>query len=104
VEASLRRKDEGVVIPFHAARSGLWTAQREWLQNSRPLQRLAAEISEELGRAEHDMAAVEAALRDPHPGPAQFGSFVRGELSREENRALVRHLLKRAARNLERSR
>jgi hypothetical protein len=28
-----------------------------------------------------------------HPGPIRLGSFVRGELSREDNRAVVRHLL-----------
>jgi hypothetical protein len=28
-----------------------------------------------------------------HPGPARLGSFIRGELNREDNRAVVRHLL-----------
>lgn len=28
-----------------------------------------------------------------HPGLARLGSFVRGELNREDNRAVVRHLL-----------
>ena len=28
-----------------------------------------------------------------HPGLARLSSFVRGELSREDNRAVVRHLL-----------
>jgi hypothetical protein len=56
-------------------------------------QRLAARIVEELDRAEEALNAVEAALQAPHPAPARLGSFVRGELSREENRALVRHLL-----------
>jgi hypothetical protein len=31
--------------------------------------------------------------QDPHPSPARIGSFVRGDLSREDNRAMVRHLL-----------
>jgi hypothetical protein len=30
----------------------------------------------------------------PHPSPARLGSFVRGDLSRQENRAMVRHLLR----------
>jgi hypothetical protein len=32
--------------------------------------------------------------QDPHPSPARLGSFVRGDLSREDNRAMVRHLLR----------
>jgi hypothetical protein len=40
-----------------------------------------------------DLEAVEIALAVPHPAPARLGSFVRGELSREDNRAVVRHLL-----------
>ena len=31
--------------------------------------------------------------QDPHPSLARLGSFVRGDLSREDNRAMVRHLL-----------
>ena len=31
--------------------------------------------------------------QDPHPSPAWIGSFVRDDLSREDNRAMVRHLL-----------
>jgi hypothetical protein len=31
--------------------------------------------------------------QEPHPSPARLGSFVRGDLSREDNRAMVRHLL-----------
>ncbi len=74
------------------------------MQTSSPVQHLAAEIGEVLDRAERDLEEIEAVLHDPQPEPARLGSFVRGELSREENRALVRHLLRRAARNLERSR
>lgn len=60
---SVRRpKREGVVIPFHAARAGLWAAQREWMQTSGPLQRLASQMVEVLDRAEHDLKAIEAAL------------------------------------------
>lgn len=29
----------------------------------------------------------------PHPAPARLSSFVRGDLNREDNRAVVRHLL-----------
>ncbi|MFL6199895.1 MAG: hypothetical protein ACJ76J_12005 [Thermoanaerobaculia bacterium] len=61
-------KEEGVVIPFHAARAGLWAAQREWMQTTGPLQRVASRMVEELDRAERDLEAVEAALEDPHPG------------------------------------
>jgi hypothetical protein len=32
-------------------------------------------------------------LEAPHPAPARLSSFVRGDLSREDNRAVVRHLL-----------
>lgn len=53
---------EGVVIPFHAARAGLWAAQREWMQTSGPLQQLASRMVEVLDRAEHDLKAIEAAL------------------------------------------
>jgi len=31
--------------------------------------------------------------QEPHPAPARLGSFIHGDLSREENRAVVRHLL-----------
>lgn len=84
---------KGVVIPFHSARAGLWAAHREWMHASGPTQRLGARIIEAIDRAEQGMEAIEAALHDPHPAPARLGSFIRGELSREENRALVRHLL-----------
>jgi hypothetical protein len=57
-----RTKGEGVVIPFHAARAGLWAAQREWMQTSGPLQQLAVRMVEVLDRAEHDLNAIEAAL------------------------------------------
>lgn len=40
-----------------------------------------------------DPEEVEIALPVPHPAPARLGSFVRGELDRAENRAVVRHLL-----------
>ncbi|HEX5720860.1 MAG TPA: zf-HC2 domain-containing protein [Thermoanaerobaculia bacterium] len=56
-------------------------------------QRLAARIVEAVDSAEQGMRTIEAALHDSHPAPARLGSFIRGELSREENRALVRHLL-----------
>lgn len=52
------------MIPFHAARSGLWTAQREWMQTSSPVQQLAAEICEVLDRAEQDLEEIEAILRE----------------------------------------
>jgi hypothetical protein len=61
-----------MVVPFSAAKANLWATQRGWLLGSGPLQQ-----------------AGEAA----HPAPARLGSFVRGELSREDNRAMVRHLL-----------
>lgn len=83
----------GVVIPFHNARAGLWAAQREWMHASGKTQRLGARIVGALDRAEQGMEAIENALHDSHPAPARLGSFLRGELSREENRALVRHLL-----------
>ena len=68
-------------------------ARRDWMFGSARTQQLAARIVEELDRAEEELNAVEAALQARHPAPAQLCSFVRGELSREENRALVRHLL-----------
>ena len=55
-------RDEGVVIPFHLAKAGLWAAQREWLQTSDPLQRLANHVVEELDRAERELQTVKAAL------------------------------------------
>lgn len=55
-------RDKGVVIPFHLAKAGLWAAQREWMQTSDPLQRLASRIVEELDRADRELRAVEAAL------------------------------------------
>ncbi len=57
-----RSKGEGVVIPFHAARAGLWAAQREWMQTSGPLQQLASQMVEVLEGIEHDLKAIEAAL------------------------------------------
>jgi Skp family chaperone for outer membrane proteins len=57
--------DEGVVIPFHVAKAGLWAAQREWMQTSGPLQRLANQVAEQLDRAERDLQAVDAALDRP---------------------------------------
>ena len=57
-----KSKVEGVVIPFHAAKAGLWAAQREWMQTSGSLQQLATQLVEELDRAEHDLKAIEAAL------------------------------------------
>jgi hypothetical protein len=57
-------QEEGVVIPFHAARAGLWAVQREWMQTSDRAQRLANRIVELLDRAERDLKAVEAALHD----------------------------------------
>ncbi len=55
-------KGEGVVIPFHAARAGLWAAQRELMQTSGRPQRLANRMVEVLDRAERDLKAIEAAL------------------------------------------
>jgi hypothetical protein len=84
----------GVVVPFPGARASLWTAQSDrGFGSAREAQRLATRIIEELDRAEEGLKAVEAALDAPHPAPARLGRFVRGELSREENRALIRHLL-----------
>lgn len=60
-------KDEGAVILFHAARSGLWAAQREWMQTSSPLQRLASQMIELLDRAERDLKAIETALDASRP-------------------------------------
>jgi hypothetical protein len=57
----LSGRDEGVVIPFHLAKAGLWAAQREWLQTG-PLQRLANHVVEELDRAERELQTVKAAL------------------------------------------
>jgi hypothetical protein len=61
----LSGREEGVVIPFHLAKAGLWAAQREWLQSSGPLQRLANHVAEELDRAERDLQAVKAVLDQP---------------------------------------
>lgn len=65
-------KDEGMVIPPPAAKANLWAAQRGWLLDSGSLQQAGEAV---------------------HPSPARLGSFVRGELSREDNRAMVRHFL-----------
>ena len=69
---SMGNTGKGVEIPLHSAKAGLWTAQRGWLIGSGSLQQ-----------------GGEGA----HPEPTRLGSFVRGELSREDNRAVVRHLL-----------
>ena len=53
------------MIPFHAAKAGLWAAQREWMQSSGPLLWLANHVLEQLDSAERDLKAVEAALDDP---------------------------------------
>lgn len=84
---------KAVVVPFRGARANLWAAQRDWMPGSGRTRRLASRIVEVLDRAEQGLEAVEAALHEPHPAPARLGSFLRGELSREESRALVRHLL-----------
>ncbi len=57
-----RTKGEGVVIPFPAARAGLWAAQRELMQTSGRSERLATRIVEVLDRAEQDLKAIEADL------------------------------------------
>ncbi len=57
----------GVVIPFHAARTGLWAAHREWMQTSGPLQQLASQMIEVLDGAERDLQAIEAALAPNGP-------------------------------------
>jgi len=90
---SLGDTGKGVVIPFHAARTGLWAAQREWVQTVGPLPRRAARMVELLDDIEQGLKAVEAALQDPHPAPARLCSFLRGDLSGEDTRAVVRHLL-----------
>lgn len=58
--------NEGVVIPFHLARAGLWAAQREWMQAGGPLPRVANHVLEVLDRAERSLEEVEAALDPPH--------------------------------------
>lgn len=63
-------------VSFPSAVADLWSAQREWMMASRVIQ-------------EHKTAMPEA----PHPTPARLAGFVRGDLSREDNRAVVRHLL-----------
>jgi hypothetical protein len=60
-----RRREEGAVIQFHLARAGLWAAQREWMQASGPLLRVASHVLEELDWAERGLAEVEAALGQP---------------------------------------
>ncbi len=57
-----KTKGEGVMIPFQAARAGLWAAQRELMQTSGPLQQLASQMVEVLEGIEHDLKAIEAAL------------------------------------------
>ena len=84
---------KGVVIPFPGARASLWPAQREWMHTSGPFRRLSTWFVEVLDRAERDLDAVEDSHEALHPAPARLGSFVRGELTREDNRAVVRHLL-----------
>ena len=84
---------KAVVVPFRRARASLWAAQKDWMPGSGRTQRLASRIVEVLDRAEQGLEAVEAALHEPHPAPARLRSFLRGELSREDTRALVRHLL-----------
>jgi hypothetical protein len=84
---------KGVVIPFQRTVTGGLDAPRGWMFGSARVQQLGTQIAEEIERAEEDLKAVEAALEASHPAPAKLGSFLRGELSREENRAVVRHLL-----------
>ena len=63
--ACMSGRDEGVVVPFRVAKAGLWAAQREWLQTSGPLHRLANHVAEQLDGAERDLQAIEAALDQP---------------------------------------
>jgi len=75
----------GVVIPF----AGLKSAQAGGGRS----QRLAGRALDLLGEAERELAALQSASGGGHPGPDQLGRFVRCELSREESRSVVRHLL-----------
>lgn len=46
------------VIPFPEARTGLWAAQRGWIQST-PLRSLANQLDEELDQAESELRAIE---------------------------------------------
>lgn len=54
-------RPDAVVIPFQAAKMGLWNAQREWIE-SIPLRNLANQLVEELALVEGDLKSVETAL------------------------------------------
>ena len=57
-QSSKGPRSGAVVIPFPADRTGLWAAQREWLQTT-PLRNLADQLVEELDRAELELKAAE---------------------------------------------
>ena len=63
-------------VSLPSAMVDMWAAQRDWVMASRANQ-------------EHKVAMPEA----PHPTSGRLDSFVRGDLSREDSRAVVRHLL-----------
>ena len=64
----LRRRlgKEGVVIPFHAVRAGLWSAQMEWLTSCGPLQSQLTQIVETVEEAQQELESVEVALQGQH--------------------------------------
>jgi hypothetical protein len=80
----LGRSGRGVVIPFPVKRTQIGGGRS---------QRLADRALELLGEVERELAALQPAPGGEHPGPGQLGRFVRCELSREESRSVVRHLL-----------
>ena len=61
-QSSGGRRPGAVVIPFSAARSGLWAAQLKWIQST-PLRNLAIRLVEELDRAEHELKAVDDEIK-----------------------------------------
>jgi hypothetical protein len=88
----LGKTGRNLVVPFPGARVSLWAAQRGLIFGSVETQRLAAQIVEELYRAEEDIEAVEAALQ-PHPTGADLETFIGGRMGRKEAQNVVRHLL-----------
>jgi hypothetical protein len=81
-----------VVVPFPGADASLRAAQKVLRFGSARTQPLAAQIVEEVDRAEEAIAAVEAALQ-PHPTGADLDTFMGGRMGRKEAQNVVRHLL-----------
>lgn len=90
----MSRSGRGVVVPFpgkKGTKEELWAAQLEWIEGSEP-QKLADQATRLLDQVERDLEALRIEIDDEHPDPSQFERLARGQVSRREARALIRHL------------